>query len=178
MALVYGLLISRISLDSSQVHEPFEYGHQKVEIVSLHLSIFDLLQEFSFSLPLILKFRFEYNAVCLATFFHGQVSTSDNNGSGNGHGKIIMPNPSPLATSILFNYGSQGKSQAQQMEAKGILLSQPGYPVTVLRKAVGWFSSCFHALSHLYSKLPWSLKFILFINYETFVIDIIWVKPN
>ena len=59
MALVYGLPIFQISLDSSQVHEPFEYGHQKAETVSLHLSTFDPLQEFS--LPLIFNFRFEYN---------------------------------------------------------------------------------------------------------------------
>ena len=61
MALVYGLPIFEISLDSYQVHEPFEYGHQKAETVSLHLSIVDSLQEFSFSLPLIFNFRFEYN---------------------------------------------------------------------------------------------------------------------
>jgi len=31
MAFVYGLLIYQISFDSSQVHEPFEYEHQKAE---------------------------------------------------------------------------------------------------------------------------------------------------
>jgi len=70
MALVYGLLISQISLDSSQVHEPFEYGHQKAETVSLHLSIFDPLQEFSFSLPLIFNFRFEYNGLRMVSVWH------------------------------------------------------------------------------------------------------------
>ncbi len=69
MALVYGLLISQISLDSSQVHEPFEYGHQKAETVSLHLSIFDPLQKFSFSSPLIFIFDSSITATVGRTVF-------------------------------------------------------------------------------------------------------------
>ena len=37
MVLVYSLIFSQIYLDSGQVHEPFEYGHQKAETVSLHI---------------------------------------------------------------------------------------------------------------------------------------------